>query len=385
MKHVMVIYGTRPEAIKMAPVVRALRASESVSPVVVVTGQHQRMLEDVNHLFGITPDIDLSLFHPGQSLNALASGLLRALDPVLDDYQPDAVLVQGDTTSVSMAAIAAFNHRIPVVHLEAGLRSGNLDSPFPEEANRRLTAQVTSLHLAPTASARQNLLNEGVDAEDVAVTGNTVIDALHLIARREVAWADPRLARLVSRGGRIVTVTAHRRENWGEPLHRIGRAVAQLAATHSDITFVLPLHANPLVRADVLPEVDGLDNVLPTEPLPYDQFAHLLSATSLVLSDSGGIQEEAPSLGIPVLVLRENTERPEALDAGTARLVGTDTTRIVDLASTLLDDPCAHAAMAHAVNPYGDGHATKRVVAAIEQLVGVGTRVPDFSPVMGVA
>lgn len=381
MQRVMVIYGTRPEAVKMAPVVRALRASESLTPIVVVTGQHQRMLEDVNHLFGITPDINLSLFHPGQSLNVLASGLLRALDPVLDGYHPDAVLVQGDTTSVLMSAIAAFDRQVPVIHLEAGLRSGDLDSPFPEEANRRLTAQITKLHLAPTTSARRNLEAEGVHATDIVVTGNTVIDALQLVTQREARWTDPALAEAMSSGRRVVTVTAHRRENWGEPLHRIGRAIASLARSHPETLFVLPLHANPLVRSDILPEVEGLDNVLPTEPLPYDQFAHLLASTSLVLSDSGGVQEEAPSLGVPVLVLRDNTERPEALEAGTARLVGTETERIVDVAGTLLDDSCAHAAMAHAVNPYGDGGASRRVVAAIEGLLGVGTRLPEFSPI----
>ncbi len=385
MKRIMVVYGTRPEAVKMAPVVRALRSSTQLTPIVVVTGQHQRMLEDVDRLFGIVPDIDLSLFHPGQSLNTLAAGLLRALDPVLDSYHPDAVLVQGDTTSVSMAAIGAFNRQVPVAHLEAGLRSGDLASPFPEEANRRLVAQVAALHLAPTASARDNLLREGIRVEDIAVTGNTVIDALGLIATRDARMDDPGLEALMGSGRRIVIVTAHRRENWGEPLTRIGRAVARLARAHPETTFVLPLHANPLVRADILPAVEGIGNVLPTAPLPYDQFARLLAHSNLVLSDSGGIQEEAPSLGIPVLVLRENTERPEALEAGTAKLVGTDEDAIVATASHLLDDAQDYRRMARAVNPYGDGRATQRVVAALAQLVGVGKRLADFVPEWEVA
>ncbi len=377
-QQVMIVYGTRPEAVKVAPVALALRDHPEIRGVPVVTGQHQEMLDVVNRQFGIVPAADLQVFAPRQSLNTLSARVLKAIDEVFDQQRPDAVLVQGDTTSVAMVAIAAFNQQIPVIHLEAGLRSGDLSAPFPEEANRRLTSQVAALHLAPTSSARDNLLHEGIDPADIVVTGNTVIDALHMTVERPVDWEHPVVARAVAEGRRLVTVTVHRRENWGEPMRRIASAVHDIAGSHPDDLFVLPLHANPTVRADVLPAMAGLDNVVVTDPLPYERFAHLLANSHLVLSDSGGVQEEAPSLGVPVLVLRESTERPEAVMAGTVRLVGSDRARIVSEASHLLDDPSAHAAMASIVNPYGDGHATERVVAAIAHMLGVGVRIPDF-------
>ncbi len=379
MKKVMVIYGTRPEAVKMAPLVRALGESDTLRPVVVSTGQHREMLDQVNHWFGVTPDIDLEVFRDGQSLTALAARILDGLPHVVDEVRPDAVVVQGDTTTVAMAAICCFYQQVPVVHLEAGLRSGDIHSPFPEEANRKLAGQVTALHLAPTAAARDNLLREAVDATTVTVTGNTVIDALNWTAEQPVAFEDPRLAEAQAAGRRMVLLTTHRRENWGEPMERIGRAVAELAGRFPDHLIVFPAHLNPRVRAAVEPAVEGLANVLVVDPLDYPQFVHAQRWAEVILTDSGGVQEEAPSFGRPVLVLRENTERPEAVDAGTVRLVGTSSERIVAETARLIEDPAAYETMSRAVNPYGDGRAAERCVAAISELLGVGQRLPDFT------
>lgn len=377
-KKVMVIYGTRPEAIKMAPLIKALDLSDLLDPVVVSTGQHREMMDQVNEWFKITPHLDLDVFKPGSQLNELASRIFAELDPVLEEHRPDAVVVQGDTTTVAIAAIACFYRLIPVVHLEAGLRSGDIHSPFPEEANRKIAGQVTALHLAPTSASRDNLLREGVDPESVVVAGNTVIDALQWTADHEVVFTDPRLAAEHTAGRPMILLTTHRRENWGEPMRRIGRAVAEIARKYPEYLVVFPMHKNPLVRKLVLPAIEGLDNVHVCEPLDYPQFVHAQKWASLVLTDSGGVQEEAPSFGKPVLVLRENTERPEAVDAGTVKLIGTLTEDIVEETSALLDEKKAYDAMAHAVNPYGDGRAAERCVAAIAQLLGVGKRIPDF-------
>lgn len=378
MPKVVTIYGTRPEAIKVAPVIRALEASGTIESVTVVTGQHRHMLDQVNATFGIVPHHDLDVFTHGQGLNALMSKVFTRLDPLLDSLRPDAVLVQGDTSTVAAAAIAAFHHHIPVLHLEAGLRSGALHSPFPEEANRKLTSQVTSLHLAPTRRSRANLERENVDPGSIVVTGNTVIDALLHVAAQRVPLADERLRDLVDSGRPIVLVTTHRRENWGDAMSGVGRALRRIALAFPDAAIVLPIHLNPVVRAAILPHLEGIANVLVTEPLPYGEFAQLMARSRIVLTDSGGIQEEAPSLGKPVLVLRDRTERPEAVDAGTVRLVGTDEDVIVHEVSALLTDETAWARMANAVNPYGDGHATERVRAAIESHLGLGERLPDF-------
>lgn len=377
---VMTIYGTRPEAIKVAPVMMSLESSTQVESVAVVTGQHREMLDQVNMVFGLRPDYDLQLFSPGQTLSTLVSKVLVHLDPVLTEVAPDAVLVQGDTSTAFAGALAAFHRGLPVVHLEAGLRSGNLTSPFPEEANRRLISQLTSLHLAPTPGARDALLREGIDPDTIVVTGNTVIDALLHVVQQNVPFADPRLAGLEASGRRILLVTVHRRESWGQPLENVGRALRCIGMAFPDIDIVLPLHLNPLVRDCVLPHVHDLANVVPTEPLPYGDFARLMQISHLVLTDSGGIQEEAPSLGKPVLVLRENTERPEAVAAGTVRLIGTEEERIVSEVARLLTDEDAYAAMANRVNPYGDGAAAGRAVAAVTQLLGLGDRLPDFAP-----
>lgn len=375
---VMTVYGTRPEAIKVAPVLQALDADQRFTSLTVVTGQHREMLDQVNEIFGITPDVDLDVFSHGQSLNALMARVFERLDPVLAEQAPDAVMVQGDTTTVAAASIAAFYREIPVVHLEAGLRSGDLTSPFPEEANRRLTSQVASLHLAPTSGARQNLLRENIDPATIAVTGNTVIDALLHTSEQDVRFTDPRLADLESAGRRLLLVTTHRRESWGAAMQGVGRALRRLAERYPDLDVVLPLHRNPVVREALLPTLDGLANVLVTEPLAYAEFTRLMAASTVVLTDSGGVQEEAPSLGKPVLVMRDNTERPEAVEADTVRLIGTDESRVVAEVAALLDDAAAHRAMANATNPYGDGRAAGRCVAAVGHLLGVGDRAPDF-------
>ncbi|AZT92189.1 non-hydrolyzing UDP-N-acetylglucosamine 2-epimerase [Brevibacterium aurantiacum] len=376
---ILTIFGTRPEAIKVAPLVRAIESSEVLRSRTLVTAQHREMLDQVNELFGIVPDNDLNIMAKGQTLNGIASRVIGELDSVLEAERPDAVLVQGDTTTVMGAAIAAFNRRIPVVHLEAGLRSGDLSSPFPEEANRKLTSQISALHLAPTPRSRANLVAEGIAPSDIVVTGNTVIDALHIAVDMNVTPADGAVADYVAADRPKLLVTTHRRENLGSAMENIGDALATLAETRPDLMILLPAHRNPLVRESVLPRVRHFDNVVVTEPLSYGEFTTVMAASDIVLTDSGGIQEEAPSLGKPVLVMRDNTERPEAVDAGSVSLIGTDTKRIVDEISILLDDANAYGAMAKAINPYGDGKAAVRSVAAIEELFGVGKRFEEFT------
>jgi len=374
----MPIFGTRPEAIKMAPIVRALMESELFECVVTVTGQHREMLDQVNELFGITPDHDLNILQPGQSLTDIMTRTMSGLDTLFAAGKPDAVIVQGDTTTSTAGAIAAFYHGIPVVHVEAGLRSGNLLSPFPEEANRKITSQIASLHLAPTTTSRANLLAEGVAAADIVVTGNSVIDALLTTVDKQVPFSDPALEALAESGRRILLVTTHRRENQGDAMRGVGRALARIAEAEPELTIVLPAHKNPVVREAVLPALEGKPNVLVTEPLAYGEFTRMLSLAHVVLTDSGGVQEEAPSLGKPVLVMRDNTERPEAVEAGTVALIGTDEERIVTEVSRLLHDASHFEAMANAVNPYGDGLASERTIAAIAELLGVGQRVEEF-------
>jgi len=375
---IMPIFGTRPEAIKMAPIVRALMESELFECVVTVTGQHREMLDQVNELFGITPDHDLNILQPGQSLTDIMTRTMSGLDTLFAAGKPDAVIVQGDTTTSTAGAIAAFYHGIPVVHVEAGLRSGNLLSPFPEEANRKITSQIASLHLAPTTTSRANLLAEGVAAADIVVTGNSVIDALLTTVDKQVPFTDPALESLAASGRRILLVTTHRRENQGDAMRGVGRALARIADAEPELTIVLPAHKNPVVREAVLPALDGKPNVVVTEPLAYGEFTRMLSLAHIVLTDSGGVQEEAPSLGKPVLVMRDNTERPEAVEAGTVALIGTDEERIVAEVSRLLHDASHFEAMANAVNPYGDGLASDRTIAAIAELLGVGSRVEEF-------
>ncbi len=379
----MVIYGTRPEAVKMAPLIKALQVSEVLEPFVVSTGQHREMMDQVNQWFQITPDLDLNVFRDGSTLNSLSARILAELDPVLDEVKPDAVVVQGDTTTVAIAAIACFYRLIPVVHLEAGLRSGDIHSPFPEEANRRLAGQVTALHLAPTSASMANLIREGVLHTSIVITGNTVVDALNWTASHDVTFSDPVLAEAFKEERPMILLTTHRRENWGEPMRRIGAAVADIAQRYPDHLVVFPMHKNPLVRDQVLPAIKDVSNVHVTEPLDYPEFVHAQKWATLVLTDSGGVQEEAPSFGKPVLVLRDNTERPEAVTAGTVKLVGTVPERIVTETARLLDDEAAYERMARAVNPYGDGRAAERGAAAIAHLLGVGKRIADFQPTDG--
>ncbi|MDR6972528.1 non-hydrolyzing UDP-N-acetylglucosamine 2-epimerase [Leifsonia shinshuensis] len=378
MHTVMPVYGTRPEAIKMAPVVRALQQSPLFRPTVVLTGQHRDILDQVNTTFGVSADADLGIMTPRQTLHDITVRTMTGLQPLLDRHVPDAVLVQGDTTSAMAAALAAFERKIPVVHIEAGLRSGDLFDPFPEEANRRIIGQIASLNLAPTAHAKRNLLASGVPEARIAVTGNTVIDALHLMLDRAPAFGDPALTRALAGDAPLVLVTAHRRENHGEPMRRIGTAVRVLAARFPDHVFVLPAHPNPAVREHLLAALGTAPNILVTAPVAFPEMVHLMDRATLILTDSGGVQEEAPALGSPVLVLRETTERPEAVLAGTSRLVGTHVETIVDEAAVLLTDPVRHAAMAHAASPFGDGHAAARTVAALGALLGGAERLPDF-------
>jgi UDP-N-acetylglucosamine 2-epimerase (non-hydrolysing) len=377
---VMSIYGTRPEAIKLAPVVKALEVRPGIRSYTVVTGQHREMLDQVNRVFGVTPDHDLDVFGKGQSLNRLMAKVFDGLEDILSTVRPDVVVVQGDTTTVTAAAIAAFNHGIRVAHVEAGLRSGDLQSPFPEEANRKLASQVTSLHLAPTSSARDNLLLENVDPSTIVVTGNTVIDALHLALQAPVAWTSREVARVDAAGRRVLLVTTHRRENWGEAMSGFGRALRRVADDYPDLDIIIPTHRNQVVRDALWPHVEGTPNIVLTEPMDYGEFVHLLNRSWAVLTDSGGIQEEAPALGKPVLVMRDNTERPEAVAAGVCRLIGTDEGRVEAEVRRLLTDPQHYAGMARGVSPYGDGLASARIVAAIETLFGRGERLAEFQP-----
>jgi len=376
----MAIFGTRPEAIKVAPVLKLLERSRSFRPVTVVTGQHREMLDQVLDLFSIVPDHDLGILEPRQTLTAVTTRALEGLAPLMESERPDVVLVQGDTTTTFAGALAAFYHQVPVVHLEAGLRTGNPYSPFPEEVNRRLTSELTSLHLAPTLGNKANLVAENVDPARIVVTGNTVVDALHQAARLNGDYADPALDRLDDDRRRVVLVTAHRRESWGAPLAAVGSALAEIARSDPDLLVVFPIHRNPAVRETILLAVAGLPNVLVVEPLSYAGFVRLMNRAHVILTDSGGIQEEGPCLGKPVLVMRDTTERPEAVAAGSVELVGTDTARIVSAVRRLLDDELAYRQMATAVNPYGDGRAAERAVAALAHLFGLGPLPEEFSP-----
>jgi UDP-N-acetylglucosamine 2-epimerase (non-hydrolysing) len=362
---VLSVFGTRPEAVKMAPVVERLQHTPGVVSRVCVTAQHREMLDQVLSLFGIAPDIDLDLMQPDQSLAELTASLFRGLDPVLRDERPDWIVVQGDTTTVMAAAMLAYYHRCRVAHVEAGLRTGDKWQPFPEEVNRRVAGAIADLHFAPTAWARDNLLREGVPSDRIVVTGNPVIDALQAIAGRPYDWASGPLAD-IPRDRRLILVTAHRRENFGKPLEDIFAALGTLASIYGDqIHLVYPVHLNPHVHEPAFRSLGKTRNISLTAPLDYLPMVHLIKGSTLVLTDSGGLQEEAPALGKPVLVLRRVTERPEAVEAGTARLVGTDSQAIVRETRRLLDDPEAYAAMARAVNPFGDGHAAERIVDAL--------------------
>lgn len=380
MKRVMTIYGTRPEAIKLAPLIQAMREAKTLVPVVTLTGQHQEMTGQVNDLFGIRSDYDLGSLRLGTSLAANIATVLRALSALLDEDLPDAIVVQGDTWSALTGAMAGFYSQIPVFHVEAGLRTGLLREPFPEEGQRRLITSISSLHLAPTPGAKQNLLGEGVDPNNVVVTGNTVIDALQMAARRATTFADKRIEVMLSSGRPMLLVTMHRRDSWGVPMRAALTALRDVLIRHPEVWILLPVHRNPLV-ADVVDEVLGdHSGVLLTDPLDYGEFCRAMQGAAIVITDSGGVQEEAPSLGKPVLVLRDTTERPEGVATGTVKLIGTQRGGVRDAITHLIEAPEARRAMSTPVNPYGDGRAAVRCVAAIEAFFAVGRRPADFEP-----
>ena len=370
---ILVVFGTRPEAIKLFPVVAALTADPRFTPVVCVSAQHRGLLDQVLEIAGIVPDFDLDLMQPDQSLDALTAALLTGLGRVMDQVQPGRVMVQGDTATAMAGALAGYYRKLPVDHVEAGLRSGNIYHPWPEEVNRKIIGQIASLHFAPTAVSAAALIAEQVDPARVHVTGNTVIDALHWVTARIAA--EPALAAGLTEiearfaGQRIIGVTSHRRENFGGGLENIAEAVRQIAA-RPDVAVVFPVHPNPNVRGVMDAALAGLDNVALIEPLDYPNFARLLGLAEIMLTDSGGVQEEAPALGKPVLVMRETTERPEGVSAGTAKLVGTDTRTIVTELFNLLDDKAAYENMARAHNPFGDGHSAQRIVELLGNEIG---------------
>lgn len=375
---VMPIFGTRPEAVKMAPLVNLLKSRpQDFKCVVCVTAQHRQMLDQVLQAFGITPDYDLDIMQAGQTLTQVTTRALEGLEKVLHEVKPDIVLAQGDTTTVLAAAIAASYQKIAFGHVEAGLRTDNKFDPFPEEINRRLTGQLTDLHFAPTPRSADNLKREGIVADKIFLTGNTVIDALYQVVNRdagnhgEVSTQQERL--------RTVLVTTHRRENWGEPLEGIAQALHEIVEKFPDTQIVLPMHKNPIVREPLMRILGNHARVQLVEPPDYLDFVKMMERAHLVLTDSGGVQEEAPALGLPVLVMRRTTERPEGVDAGTAKLVGTDREDIVREASRLLGDPTAYEEMSRAANPYGDGKASERIAEALLHWAGRGERPADFN------
>lgn len=377
---VMTVFGTRPEAIKMAPVVLELQKhADRIQTIVAVTAQHRQMLDQVLDLFQITPDYDLDIMSQGQTLYDITTKSLMGLKDVLAKEKPDLVLVHGDTTTTFAGALASYYQQVPVGHVEAGLRTGDIYSPFPEEMNRKLTGAIAAIHFAPTATAKANLLKENVNSSHIYVTGNTVIDALMTTVAGDYDFGDD-LKDVDFHNHRVILLTTHRRENLGEPMRHIYKALRRIIEEIPDTEIVFPVHRNPLVRKVVEEELAGVDRIHLIDPMEYEPFANLMSLSSLVLTDSGGIQEEAPSLGKPVLVLRNTTERPEAVEAGTVRLIGTDKDVVYAETKRLLTDQAAYDAMSNAVNPYGDGKASQRIVQAILHAFAGEEAVPaDFS------
>ena len=363
---VLIIFGTRPEAIKMAPLVNIFKNSQNIETKLCVTGQYRKMLDQVLNFFDIKPDFDLNIMSRNQNLLDITSKILIGLKTILEDYSPDIIFVHGDTTTTMAASIAAFYNKIKIAHIEAGLRTGNLKSPWPEEGNRKLTGALTNYHFAPTEHARKNLLNEGVSEQNIIVTGNTVIDAL-LLANKKIFNNEDQLRILdekfnyIYKTKKLVLITGHRRESFGDGFEQICIAIKKLAEKHSDVLFLYPVHLNPNVQEPVQRILSNIPNVRLEEPQPYESFVYLMNKSYLILTDSGGIQEEAPSLGKPVLVLRENTERPEAIAAGTVKLVGTNADKIYENVNELLMSNSKYKKMANATNPYGDGQACERI------------------------
>ena len=377
MKKIMLVFGTRPEAIKMCPLVKELKTRKGLETVVCVTGQHRQMLDSVLKTFGVEPDYDLSIMKDKQTLFDVTVSILEKIKPVLEKEKPDTVLVHGDTTTTFASALACYYLGIKVGHVEAGLRTYDIHSPFPEEFNRQAVGIVSEYNFAPTETARENLLREGKKKETVFVTGNTAIDALRTTVRADYSnkWLD------WAADGRLIMITAHRRENLGEPMHHMFRAIRRIVEEHPDIRAIYPIHMNPVVREAADAELGGCEHIKIIEPLDVVDFHNFLAHSYMILTDSGGIQEEAPSLGKPVLVLRRETERPEAIEAGTVKLAGVEQANIVKLARELFDDKDAYAKMAHAVNPYGDGKTSQRIVRAIKQYFGLREDGPaPFNP-----
>ncbi len=369
---VLIVFGTRPEAIKLAPLILKLRETASIETRVCVTAQHREMLDQVLDLFQIEPDYDLDLMRPGQSLNQITARVLQGLEPILEEFKPDLLVVHGDTSTTFAASLCAFHRQIPVGHVEAGLRTGDLHAPFPEEANRRLTGVLTRLHFAPTRSAANNLLAEGVPESHVIVTGNTVIDALLLVKRRIDDDAALRVSLqsafpFLDEQKKLILVTGHRRESFGDGFERICRAIRHTSKAHPDTQIVYPVHLNPNVQEPVKRYLSDLDNVFLISPQEYLPFVFLMTRSYVILTDSGGIQEEAPSLGKPVMVMRDSTERPEAVEAGTVVLVGTDETKIISEMDRLLTNEDAYSTMSRSHNPYGDGKACDHIVDILKQ------------------
>lgn len=369
------VFGTRPEAIKMAPLAILLRDDPRFNARVCVTGQHREMLDSVMNFFQVSPEYDLDVMRPGHTLNSLSSSIISGLKGVLEDFRPDIVIVHGDTTTSFVASLTSFYEKIPVAHVEAGLRSGNIESPWPEEANRKLTATLASLHFAPTELSQQNLLKEGVSSDSIKVTGNTVIDALQYVVDRlenDEAISRPMREKFsyLDHTKHTILVTGHRRESFGEGFERICKSLAEIASNNRNVQIVYPVHLNPNVREPVERYLSNVPNIFLIEPLDYLAFVYLMNLSHFLITDSGGVQEEAPSLGKPVLVMRENTERPEAVQAGTVKLVGTCVERIVSAAQELLDREDVYSKMSKAHNPYGDGMASIRIVEAIHTALG---------------
>lgn len=378
----MTVFGTRPEAIKMCPLVLEMQKyPDFIEPIVAVTAQHREMLDQVLQLFAIKPDYDLNIMTAGQTLYDVTGRALAGLKDVLAEAQPDMVLVHGDTTTTFVGALASFYAQIPVGHVEAGLRTENKFSPYPEEMNRKLTGAIADIHFAPTSTSKNNLLKENIDPAAIVVTGNTVIDALQTTVKADYRFTDSGLQKALAGGKRLILVTTHRRENLGEPMRHVYQALRKVLENHPDVEAIFPVHKNPKVREIVDEELGKLAQVHLIEPLDYEPFANLMAKVDIVLTDSGGIQEEAPALGKPVLVLRDTTERPEAVDAGTVKLVGTAYDDVLRETSLLLDDSKYYQSMAEAANPYGDGRACERIIRKILHENGYDIKIlSEFSP-----
>lgn len=362
---VLTVFGTRPEGIKMAPIIKTMEKTEGIENIICITAQHRQMLDQVLDLFNIEPDYDLNIFKPGQSLTEITKRALEGLEQVIMETTPDVLLVQGDTTTVFSGALAAFYQKVKVGHVEAGLRSGNIYSPYPEEANRKLTGILTDFHFAPTENNRQNLLREGYSDENIFITGNTVIDALYYVIKEDYQFSQSNLNGIDFENKRVILLTSHRRENIGKPMENIFSAVKDIVNRYDDVELVFPIHLNPKVRDIAYRVFDDKERIHIIEPLDYEPFTNLIAKSHLVVTDSGGLQEEAPSLGKPVLVVREETERPEGIEAGTAKLVGTQYDNIYRELDILLSQEEEYHKMANAVNPYGDGKASERIVDII--------------------